>query len=139
MQAVLEKLKKSSSKTIIIINMQRYIAKIILQIISGDGTHTPQFDEQLIFISVKSKIEAFAEAKRVGLEKEESFLNDDNELVQWKFIGVDHLQEVTLDDNGTELYSSVREVENPQHYISMIQFRELSMRQKHLFGTEQFV
>jgi len=119
--------------------MQQYISKIILQIISGDGIHTPQFDEQLIIISAKSKIEAFSEAKRIGMEKEESFLNDDNELVRWKFIGVDHLKEIKLDDNGAELYSSVREVDNPQHYISMIQFRELSMRQKHLFGTEQFV
>lgn len=120
--------------------MQQYVAKIILQIISGNGVHTPQFDEQLIFISAKNKIEAFAETKRIGMEKEESYLNDDNELVQWKFIGVDHLQEVTLDDNGgAELYSSVREVEDPQQYISIIQYRELSMRQKHLFGTEQFV
>jgi hypothetical protein len=119
--------------------MQQYITKMIFRIISGDGSHTPQFDEQLIFVSAKSKIEAFENAKRIGSEREDSYVNDDNELVQWKFIGVEDLHEIKLGKSGVELYSSLREVDDPQQYISMVQFKELSMRQRHLFGTEQFV
>lgn len=119
--------------------MKQYIAKIIFRITSGDGLHAAQFDEQLIFLSAKNTIEAFDKSKEIGLKKEDSYLNDENELVQWKLIGVDHLQEIQLAEDGSEIYSSIREVEKPHDYISMVQFRELSMRQKQLFGTEQFV
>jgi hypothetical protein len=46
--------------------MNWFLAKIIYQIICGDGDHTPQFDEQLRLVQAESKLKAIQKAKQVG-------------------------------------------------------------------------
>lgn len=118
--------------------MQQFIAKIIFRIICGNGIHTPQFDEQLIFITAHSETEALHRAHTVGSQKEESYLNDDKEKVYWKFIGVAELQKIESIDNGVELYSSIREVDDAPNYISMIHFKEQSLQQMEVFANREF-
>ena len=68
--------------------MQWYLAKLIFRIICGDGNHSPQFDEQLRLIGATNEDEAFYRAQSLGSQEEDSFLNVQQQPVQWQFINV---------------------------------------------------
>jgi len=68
--------------------MNWYLAKIAFQIICGEGNHQPQFDEQLRLIAAEEEEEALLKARNIGINEQESFLNQHQKLVQWKFIDV---------------------------------------------------
>ena len=46
--------------------MKWYLAKIVFQIICGEGMHTPQFDEQLRLIEAANEDLAFEKASTLG-------------------------------------------------------------------------
>jgi len=48
-----------------------FLAKIVYHIISGEGNHTPQFDEQLRLIQAENELQAIQKARQTG-EKEEA-------------------------------------------------------------------
>ncbi|RFM31996.1 DUF4288 domain-containing protein [Chitinophaga silvisoli] len=103
--------------------MQWFVAKIVYQIITGKGTHTPQFDEQLRLISANSKQEAFNRACELGKQEQYSFKNQKQELVEWRFINVPEINSLNTLDDGMELYSKIEEPEDPNAYISWLQVR----------------
>ena len=100
--------------------MKWYLAKIVYRIICGDGDHTAQFDEQLRLIKAINKEEAFHKATRVGKAEEEIFLNDKQELVQWRFINIAALYKLGDLIDGAELYSHIEEKDNADEYIHTI-------------------
>lgn len=89
--------------------MKWYISKLIYQIICGDGQHTAQFDEQLRVIHAEDDMHAFQKARLLGHREEDSFLNNDNKPVHWKFIDVCELHQVSPLIDGAELYSRIHE------------------------------
>ena len=101
--------------------MNWYIAKIVFRIISGDGGHTAQLDEQLRLINAGDENEAIKKASRIGDFEEESFLNHENKLVQWKFIDVSDVRRLDSIKDGIEIYSRVQEEENGRHYTDFVQ------------------
>ena len=46
--------------------MNWYMAKIVYQIICGEGNHKPQFDEQLRLIEAPTENEALRKAQEIG-------------------------------------------------------------------------
>ena len=96
--------------------MKWYLAKIIFQIICGDGDHTPQFDEQLRLIQAYDEKQAFAQARQIGIAEQDDFLNIKHQLVQWKFINVAELYILDTAIDGAELYSRIHETENAEEY-----------------------
>lgn len=100
--------------------MQWYIAKIVLRIICGDGSHKPQFDEQLRLVHAADEQEAFRKAEAMGLREEDAFLNQQNQLVQWQFINISELKQLSSLSDGAELYSRVKEADNAKRYIDII-------------------
>ena len=100
--------------------MNWYLAKIVYQIICGDGQHRPQFDEQLRLISAENEYQAFHKAQRVGITEQERFLNDRQSLVEWKFIDVCELHPLNELIDGAELYSRIQETEDAHQYIDII-------------------
>ncbi len=105
--------------------MNWYLAKIIFTIISGNGDHKAQFDEQLRLVQAVSKSAAFEEAKSIGKKAEESYLNEQKELVQWKFINVVDLYQLQGLIHGTEIYSRIEEHDEPDSYIQIIHSKAL--------------
>lgn len=103
--------------------MQWFVAKIVYQIITGTGFHTPQFDEQLRLISVGSKQEAWNRACELGKQEQYSFRNQKQELVEWRFINVPEINSLDTLDDGMELYSRIEEPGDPNAYISWLQVR----------------
>ena len=82
--------------------MNWYLTKIVYRIICGQGNHTAQFDEQLRLIQAASHEEAFEKATSLGEKEEDKFYNEDQKLVQWKFINVAELYKLSglLDGAG---------------------------------------
>jgi Domain of unknown function (DUF4288) len=100
--------------------MNWYLTKIVYQIICGEGKHAAQFDEQLRLIAAENEHEAFNKAKHIGILEQESFLNDKNNLVKWKFIDVCELYKLSELIDGAELYSRIQEADDAGRYINMI-------------------
>ena len=100
--------------------MNWYLTKIVYQIICGEGHHTPQFDEQLRLISADDEQQAFEKAQRIGLMEEESFLNQKQHLVRWKFIDVCELYKLSQLIDGAEIYSRIQETDDAGRFINMV-------------------
>ncbi len=104
--------------------MNKYIAKIAFQIVSGDGKHTPQFDEQFRIFEAKTENEALTKARAKGKQEEISFLNESKENVSWKYIGVLELLELKDMADGAQIYSVTEEAADATNYINLVKQKE---------------
>ena len=111
--------------------MKWYLAKIVFQIICGDGNHIPQFDEQLRLISAVNEGEAFEKASEIGRNEQDSFYNLKQQLVRWNFINVLELYHLTELIDGAEVYSRISEVDDAEAYNTFVHKRAESIRMKH--------
>ena len=109
--------------------MNCYLAKIIYQIICGEGNHTPQFYEQLRLITACSYSDAFDKATEIGFSEEQQFPNHYQKLVQWKFINVSELYCISDYSDGAEIYSSIKEIYDPNFYISEVNQKAKRLQQ----------
>ncbi len=100
--------------------MNWYIAKMVFSIITGEGNHMPQFDEQLRLIKANNEEEAFEKAQQLGREEEDSFMNQKNQLVKWAFINIPELNKLPSLSDGMEIYSKVNEYENAKRFIDTV-------------------
>lgn len=110
--------------------MKWYISRIVFQIICGDGNHTAQFDEQLRLIHADSLDAAFDKATALGNSEAETFYNQKDQLVQWKFIDVSDLYLLSLIDS-VELCSKIEEVAEAEDYISLLHAKSDQIKGKH--------
>jgi hypothetical protein len=100
--------------------MNWYIAKLIFRIISGDGNHNAQFDEQLRLIVADNEALAIEKANNVGTAGQDSFLNAKKETVRWEFLGVTEVNSISGLHDGAEIYYRLREVDDADAYIEAI-------------------
>ncbi|MFN8253212.1 MAG: DUF4288 domain-containing protein [Ferruginibacter sp.] len=110
--------------------MNWYLAKIIYQIVCDKGAHTPQFDEQLRLISAEDDLHAFHKARQLGEQEEDSFTNQQNKPVCWKFIDVSEMHKLNNLVDGAEMYSVIKEENDSDRFIS-----NTKMRARKLFET----
>jgi hypothetical protein len=103
--------------------MKWYLAKLVYQIVCGDGAHTPQFDEQLRLIMAEDELHAFQKARSIGEREQDNFLNSYNKPVRWKFIDVPELHPMNALIDGAEMYSRIREEDNADIYIRVTQLK----------------
>jgi hypothetical protein len=103
--------------------MNWYLAKIVYQIISGSANHTPQFDEQLRLIRADEWGWAREKASIVGRLLEQSFNNERNEKVTWKFVEVTELILLTSLEDGEEIYSTTCEPKDVNEYLAIISLK----------------
>ncbi|MDP9040714.1 MAG: DUF4288 domain-containing protein [Bacteroidota bacterium] len=115
--------------------MSWYLSKIVYRIICGQGNHTAQFDEQLRLIHAESSQEAFDKAIALGQKEEDKFYNEDQKLVQWKFVNVSELYKLSGLLDGAELYSRIQETDNAELYMELINRKAAHILQnsKHQF------
>lgn len=110
--------------------MKWFISKIIYQVICGKGDHTPQFDEQVRLITASNEEEALQKAWDLGEREQDTFSNQKQELVQWRFVNVSDLYCIREWLDGAEVYSSVKEVDNADEYIDFINDKAAELQQK---------
>jgi hypothetical protein len=111
--------------------MNWYLAKIVFRIVCGDGMHLAQFDEQLRLVSANDKQEAFSKAQAMGEKEQEGFYNAKEQLVQWQFINVSELYQLSDLIDGAELYSRIEEKENADAYVYTVH-----QKAEHIFFTQ---
>jgi hypothetical protein len=99
--------------------MNWYIAKIIFQI-KGNGMQKLQFDEHIRMIEAENFEEAFLKARILGINSEDSIINDNHGPVKWEFVNVVDLREVETLKDGLEIDSQVREMEEASNYINYV-------------------
>jgi len=100
--------------------MNWYLAKIVFQIVCGNGEHTAQFDEQLRLIHAGNKQQAFDKAVAFGRSEEDSFYNIHQQPVHWTFVNVSELYRMEELLDGAEIYSKIKEVEDGMGYIDLL-------------------
>lgn len=103
--------------------MKWFITKLVFNITTGNGNHTPQFDEQLRLIEARSYKEAFLKARFIGGREESAFMSEDLNAVKWQFIDVCELKELDGFYDGMELTSRIHEAENVESYTTFIHHR----------------
>jgi hypothetical protein len=98
--------------------MNWYVAKLVFRVISGNGEHNAQFDEQLRLINADTEYQAFEKASTIGHANQDSFVNVQKQTVKWQFIDVAELNVLTGLTDGTELYYNIHEATDPDLYIA---------------------
>lgn len=107
--------------------MEWYIAKFIFQILSGEGQHRLQFDEQLRLLKAGNWHEALLKAQALGLREECQFQNDREQQVQWKFITVSELTCMGQPEDGQELHYQIAEPEDAGLYLRKVRQQALTL------------
>jgi hypothetical protein len=108
--------------------MNWYLAKIVFRIICGDGQHTAQFDEQMRLVMATNMEEAWHKSKEIGLQEEEVFYNQKQQLVQWQFVDVAEIYAMAELEDGAEIYSQIKETDNPETYCCFIHHKASLIR-----------
>ena len=116
--------------------MNWYLSKIVFRIICGEGAHTPQFDEQLRLVQAENEDEAFDKAYSIGSKEQDGFYNQEQQLVQWKFINVAELYKLSGLMDGAEVYSRIQETDDPDRYIEFTHKRADHIKYE---GTHQML
>lgn len=98
--------------------MNWYVAKIVFRIISGEGNHDAQFDEQLRLIHADNDKQAFEKATRLGQICQDNFMNSQKQTVQWQFIDVPEINQLSELADGTELYYQIKEPADADLYMA---------------------
>ena len=110
--------------------MDWYIAKIVFNIVSGNGDHRPQFDEQYRLIKADDRSEAYHKAILIGRGEEEILLNHKQELVRWDFVNVSELFRVSELRDGMELFSSIYEAEDRTLHLETVNMKAAYVQSK---------
>ena len=100
--------------------MNWYLAKLVFQVRSGAGAHTPQFDEQWRLIRADEVAWAHEKATVLGRLDESCFLNNEHEKVKWTFIEVAVIIRIGEFKDGEQIFSTTEEPTNPESYIQSI-------------------
>ena len=108
--------------------MKQYLAKMVFSIMSGNGLHTPQFDEQIRLIQANNKVQAFEKARHIGKSEEEEFLNEQQQTVKWQFIDVTDIFEVKDNHDGVEVFSRIEEVSDAGAHKNMVHHKAIVLQ-----------
>jgi len=110
--------------------MNWYIAKVVFNIVSGEGDHNGQFDEQYRLIKAETMEEAFQKAQRIGINEQEMLWNDKQEIVRWDFVDVSELYPVNELQDGMELFSAIHEEKDSDNYIETLKLKSAYVQSK---------
>ena len=103
--------------------MNWYVTKLIFRIISGDGNHPAQFDEQLRLINADSEQTAFKKANLIGAELQDSFSKAQKQMVKWQFVDVTEVNAISSLTDGAELHYQIHEAPDADLYIAWAHHR----------------
>lgn len=112
--------------------MNWYLAKLVFNIRINNGNDNKQFDEQTRLIQANTIQAAFLKARSLGKNHEESFVNNESQLVEWRFIDVAELYALNGAKDGEELYSTTHESDNAGSFIKYVQDKSMLIQAKSL-------
>ncbi len=95
--------------------MNWYLAKLVYRFITGNGQHTPQFNEQLRVVEAEDSLHAFYKARQIG-EQETVKITSNGMLIQWQFVDVAALHHLSKSTDGAEVWSVMHQDEDAAVY-----------------------
>jgi hypothetical protein len=110
--------------------MNWYCTKLIFNITINQTENCKQFDEQLRLVAANTPTEAYFKAKLIGENEQVSFVNNNNDDLQWQFIDVSEVNLLTEVKDGMQLYSTTFETKDSEAYIQNIKLRGLHISNK---------
>lgn len=112
--------------------MNRYLVKLMFNININNGSNVSQFDEQVRVIESPSLEDAFYKARAIGRREEETFLNAEQQTVNWQFIDVAEVYPLEKFKDGEQIYSSTRKIKDSGAFISYIRQKSMEIQAKNL-------
>lgn len=112
--------------------MSTFITKLMFQVQIQDTNRIAQFDEQIRVVEASTYEEALEKAMDLGKSEETSFLNVNNQKVTWKFIEVFDLICISELKDGSQVYSTTHEKEDPEVFINYVRQNSVEIRSKSL-------
>lgn len=110
--------------------MNWYLAKLVYRIRCGtDGDQHAQFDEQLRLIAAANETIAFEKAVSIGEQEQEIFLNQQEKLVQWEFVNISELYQLSELIDGAELYSRIQETDDADEFAELVHRKAAHIKQ----------
>jgi hypothetical protein len=106
--------------------MNWYLTKMIFRIVCGQGNHRAQFDEQIRLIQAQTPEEAFGKA--MAFAQAEGMAAENNAAVRWEFVNIPELLQLNGLVDGAELYSKVKEEEDPSLYEQLVHRRAAMLK-----------
>jgi len=100
-----------------------YNAKIIFKIEINNGKKNFQFDEQFRLIKADNMEHAITKTNVIAAAEEQGFINENNNLVHWKFIGIDDISKIEAIEDGAKIYSTTHETEKEEEYLEKVESR----------------
>lgn len=108
-----------------------FVTKLVFRVVTGNGNHTPQFDEQVRLIQAESAQDAFFKARFLGANEQVVFATEELNDVRWEFIDACELYELESFTDGMEIYSRIHETDQADTYISFVHHRAQQLVYKH--------
>lgn len=115
--------------------MKWFVARYIYQIVTGDGNHAPQFDEQLRLVVSADKGEALCKAESQAESFHNPFRNCLGDMVTWNFICIADLYEIQSPTDGAELASVLHEPADVSAFLDHVNQHKVFLQQLLPFST----
>jgi hypothetical protein len=112
--------------------MKRYLVKLMFNINIDNGKHAHQFDEQIRIVEAYNQEAAFQKARNIGKKEEETFVNNENKIVNWQFIDIAELYELESLKDGEQLYSTTHESAERDSFIDFVRQKAMLIQAKSL-------
>ena len=112
--------------------MKHFLVKLMFNIDIDNGSHASQFDEQIRIVESYTLEDAFHKARTIGKREEETFVNSENKMVNWKFIDVVDVYELEAIKDGEQIYSNTHENSDRYSFINYIKQKAMVIQAKNL-------
>ncbi|MGZ3899402.1 MAG: DUF4288 domain-containing protein [Bacteroidia bacterium] len=112
--------------------MNWYLTKLIFNIEAGTASEKAQFDEQLRLINAVNEADAYFKGKELGKKQQTEFLNENAELVSWRFVDVCEVISLGEIKDGVELYSNTHETYEKENFINSVLQKGIAIQSKHM-------
>ena len=109
--------------------MNWFVAKLIFEIKTPDSKYA-QFDEQLRLLEAISEDLALEMAHQIGLMQQEEIINNNNHLVNWKFVAVTEIQNIGEIAHGKEIYYKITEPEQAEQYLALVHAKATQLKKR---------
>ncbi|MCU0419715.1 MAG: DUF4288 domain-containing protein [Cyclobacteriaceae bacterium] len=103
--------------------MNWYIARFVYQIVLPNAAGAPQFDEQVRLVRADEAAWAWEKAHVLGRLGECTLENENNQSVQWKFVGVTNMYPLHDLADGAELFSDTWHPANGEEFLHTAQLQ----------------
>jgi len=107
--------------------MKWFAINLIYQVISGEGKHSPQFNEQIRLIKAVDSLNAIKKAQQSAGKFNLPITNSAGDTVVWKFVAIGGVLEIDEPADGVEINSKIIEPESSKTYLAKLKHRNKSL------------